>query len=413
MYRKKNDKKDNNDDGNDEDTTRRHSTANFSAGSSPRRRRADSDDIGDIVGRTCTLDLVYIDLASAVSAETTSINVGSAPSNISSSSSNNNNSNSNSNTNRFQELRRLIQDVVRRGIPRSKSIEVLQLLEGVAAARERQPQQLPPRKKFKQTTTHQGKEISNNTKLSVDDILGVVRMKNNQLGGKDAELSTTTTIEERIRSRAKERARDLEEAKKWTLDPRDERVAISDMLYAHACRLLKRALSASKSTTATSRFKSMSSSRFNSASAPPPSKQRASTTTATTTTTKCVITFGDVVDILSPRPRKEITRLLIDISNIYPGWINWTTATTTTARIPNDTKLTIETADYKRVRAVLHGQKLSDGDLDREHQHQHRLKQQGGRHQQQQQQQQLTPVPGTSKIAAVTISTKKYSKTRN
>ena len=367
----------------------------------------------------------------------------------------------NGNKNRFKELRRLIKDAVKSGgVSRSKSEEALRFLKKInpqgavvdSNNRAKRPchhqqqhelgpddrgDQSPTKKLKRSSIDHDGKENNEaKTKSStVDDVLGV----RNGMKSSSSSLSeriSIATIEERIQARAKERERDLEEAKKLRLDPREERVAVADALFGHACHLLRRqASSLGSSSTRFKSSKSVSLSRFKAPTKTTKMSKTAttSTTTRATKTTKCVITFSDIVNILSPRPRKEIARLLVDITNVSPGWITWTMAaatkhqdcgnsdsnstTTTTShedkkdiimRIPNDTKMVIETANYKHIRGVLNGQKFSSGDSVHQDfmlpQLQHQQRQQH-----QHQQQQRTPVPGTTKVAAVTISTKKYS----
>ena len=369
----------------------------------------------------------------------------------------------NGNKNRFKELRRLIKDAVRSGgVSRSKSEEALRFMEKIyprgavvvdsntrtkrPSHHQQQQHELgrddrrdhSPSKKLKLSSTdHDGKENNQaKTKSSkVDDILGVRNgTKSSSSTTITKERISITTIEERIKARAKERERDLEEAKKFRLDPREERVAVTDALYGHACHLLRR--QASSSGSSSNRFKSSSKSvslsRFKTPTKTIKMSKTATSTTMTpaTKTTKCILTFSDIVNVLSPRPRKEIARLLVDISNVSPGWITWTTAAatkhqdggnsdsnttaTTTShddkkginiRIPNDTKMVIETANYKHVRGVLNGRNLSSSNSGIQ---QGFMLQQQQQQQQQPQQQQRTPVPGTTKVAAVTISTKKY-----
>jgi hypothetical protein len=325
-------------------------------------------------------------------------------------------------SNRFHELRRLIHHALQVGVPKSKSDEALRLLDEAVNSE-------PKKKKIKAGHGQENDPLWSTTALSIDDVLRSRNGKKIQAVQSTlvatvaaSSRKTKTTIEERIQARAKKREQDLEEAKEGRLDPREDRIAVADILYAHACRMLRQA-SSQRSLTTTSRFKSskFTSSSSSSFKAPLSSSQSSSMATSQLNArktndgpkpkTRCVLTFGDVVQALYPRPRKEISKLLLDISCVSPGWIIWTTNSNST-RIPKDTRMTIETANYKSARAVLNGESWDVGSLSNVNHTDSKRKSQPQRPLQrrvreQQQQQQLTPVPGTSKVAAVTISTKK------
>lgn len=306
-------------------------------------------------------------------------------------------------SNRISEFRRLVQSAMREGVPKTKSQEALRRLE-VAAQGE-------PNKKKRKIA-----EVKKVDTMTVDDLLGVSAGKPKDKTG-TVDLSETcarpvkSTIEERIQARAKERERNLEKARKAHKDPREDRVAVADALYAHACRVLRQA--SSQQSSSGSRFKGSRIASASSASASASASSDPKTTGTTNvipkkTRTKCLLTFGDVVLAISSRSRSEITRLLVDIQDNAPGWIKWRNLQQDgifySVPIAKNAQLWIETADYKRVRAVLNGEASFET----------RIAAASGPKQHSVGDVQRTPVPGTTKkAAAVTVSTKKPSISKN
>ena len=215
---------------------------------------------------------------------------------------------------RVGELRKLVKEAGTKGVPKSKSDTAIRLLEVLKQEKENN---VKP-KKAKNRNTSDNKSV-------VDSLL------QNGSAAASNQASPKSTIDERIRVRAKERERNLKEAKAARKDPREERVAIADALYSYASHILRRRQSRSKSNQ--------------------------------TNKKKCVLTFDEVVKKGLPnRSRKEIGRILLDIvtvlrdSNREVKFLKWKDLKTGEAcglPISKNTTVTIDTSDFKTVRETL------------------------------------------------------------
>ncbi len=230
--------------------------------------------------------------------------------------------------NRLGELRRLIREASTKGIPTSKSKKALSLLLALKQEKENQTEL---------ATASKSSTIKNSNESSIVDSL--LRDTN-----AITTTSTATTIDDRIRARAKERERNLEQAKAARRDPREERVAIADALYSYACHILRR---------------KQSRSRFSGTS----NKSAASK--------KCSVTFQEIVQKSLPtRSRKEITRMLLDIvkvlsestsSSKFLKWKDLKTGQAYGVPISKNASVTIDTSDFKNVREILNREKMLNG----------------------------------------------------
>ncbi len=233
--------------------------------------------------------------------------------------------------NRLGELRRLIRQASTEGIPKSKSEKALSLLLALKQEKENQSELVAASKS--------SNDKKSNESSIVDSLL------------RDTNATTktpiaTTTIDDRIRARAKERERNLEQAKAARKDPREERVTIADALYSYACHILRR---------------KQSRSRF---SVNKPSKTAASK--------KCTLTFQEIVQKCLPnQSRKEITRILLDIVKVLSAnadgtsfkflkWKDLRTGQLCGVPISKNTSVTIDTSDFKNVREILNREKISE-----------------------------------------------------
>ena len=231
-------------------------------------------------------------------------------------------------TNRLGELRRLIREASSKGIPKSKSEKAVSLLLALKQEKENQSEQLTS-----------SKSSNDKTSSIVDSLLRDTNATTNT-------SAATTTIDDRIRARAKERERNLEQAKAARKDPREERVAIADALYSYACHILRRKQSRSRFT------------------GNKPSK--------TAVSKKCSLTFQEIVQKCLPnRTRKEITRILSDIvkvlsanaestSSKFLKWKDLKTGKAYGVPISKSASVTIDTSDFKKVREILNREKILD-----------------------------------------------------
>ena len=230
-------------------------------------------------------------------------------------------------TNRLGELRRLIREASTKGIPKSKSEKAVSLLLAPKQEKENESGQV-----------NSSKSSNDKTSSIVDSLLRDTNATTN--------TSAATTIDDRIRARAKERERNLEQAKAAQKDPREERVAIADALYSYACHILRR---------------KQSRSRF--------SGNKANKTVASK---KCSLTFQEIVQKSLPnRSRKEITRILSDIvkvlsanaestSSKFLKWKDLKTGKAYAVPISKNASVTIDTSDFKKVREILNREKILD-----------------------------------------------------
>jgi len=219
---------------------------------------------------------------------------------------------------RVGELRKLVKEAGTKGVPKSKSERAIRLLE--ALKQEKENNVKPKKAKNK---------ITSDNKSVVDSLL------QNASAAASNQASPKSTIEERIRARAKERERNLEEAKAARKDPREERVAIADALYSYASHTLRRRQSRNKGNQ--------------------------------TNKKKCVVTFDEVVKKgLPKRSRKEIGRILLDIVTVlrdsgselrFLKWKDLKTGEACGLPISKDTTVTIDTSDFKIVRETLNKMK--------------------------------------------------------
>ena len=154
------------------------------------------------------------------------------------------------------------------------------------------------------------------------------------IGDADAALvKPGMTLEERVRARSKKREADLQQAREAQENSFEDRLNVADQLYSHACHILRRQQVFGN--------------------------KKGSDHPASTL---CVLTFKDVVRAIPNRSRKDITRNMVKIAKVAPDWINWSHPKHKSNHVPieKDATVWIETHNYKNVRALLAGEKVSD-----------------------------------------------------
>ena len=260
-------------------------------------------------------------------------------------------------SNRWKELRRLVQLGVKTGISKTKSQLALQILQSLSKKKlknTKQQTEVGSASSTEQQPQTAGGESTSESKSNKNlaDIL-LVNYKSLEATTTTSVTSTATTIEDRIRARTQERERNLEEAKAAQKDPREDRVAVADALFTHARHVVRRSSQQHKAiggASATSRFGTTNSNNNNNNNNNNP--------------TKCNIKFEDVVKTVLPnRSRNEITKLLVDIIKVSsrhkPAFIKWVDPISkkkNATPISKGATVYINTADYKRVRAILNGE---------------------------------------------------------
>ncbi len=229
--------------------------------------------------------------------------------------------------NRVGELRRLVREAKTRGVPKSKSAKALGLLKTLKQEKEKE----------NEPTRASNKDNGNKrpTNSLVDSLLRDASTSTNHDNG------ANTTIDERIRARAKERERNLEQAKAARKDPREERVAIADALYSYASHILRRKQSR----------------RF----------QNKAKSNSVSSSKKCVVSFHEIVhNGLPNRSRKEIGRIMSDIVTVLSDsgsglkFLKWKDLKTDKAYgipISKNATVTIDTSNFKTVRETLNKEK--------------------------------------------------------
>ena len=182
----------------------------------------------------------------------------------------------------------------------------------------------------------------------------------------------TSTIEDRVRARAREREQNLYQAEAAKNDPREERVSVADSLYSYATHFLRRTRSRPKYQTSKKMKKiqtpnpikgiklQSSSSRF---------LNHTNNNENGANNSRCAVTFKEVVDNALPnRSRKEITRLMLDIVQVLSmsslgvdGFLKWRDpkgGDINGTLISKNATVWIETAHFKDVRAILNKNKI-------------------------------------------------------
>lgn len=290
--------------------------------------------------------------------------------------------------NRLKELRRLVREASTHGIPKAKSDSAFRLLLAFRREKTNNLHGIKEivRKDISADTSNSNSNNKTNESTTVDSLLrdtGLSSVRENDAGIDSVETSITTTIDDRIRARAKERERNLEQARAARKDPRDERVAIADALYSYACHILRRRRSRSQSTsdgprvlasrTTTTQLGKGVSSRF--------SGRTANAKVPTIPSSKCIVSFKEVVQNGLPnRSRRETTRIMSDIvevlsvlsnsrsdlsssSSVAPRFLRWKDPKTGKAYgvpIAKNATVTIDTSDFKKVREILNRERVSN-----------------------------------------------------
>jgi hypothetical protein len=259
--------------------------------------------------------------------------------------------------NRWKELRRLVQNAAARsgGISAEKSQRAVSILHSLRPRRTKDGTatrtvgmedhegdiivvRRPTTEKSTTTTVDENPPSSSKmtttaTSSLLESLFGTVSTSSSLISTnkhKPDTTTNTTTLEDRIRARAAERERNVQQVEAAQRDPREDRVAVADTLYSHAKHILRRSRSSS---------------------------------IAGRTTTSCVLTFRDVRTVLRKWSKQQVTALLLDIVRVAPGWIRWMDPQWSggdkkdgSNSISKDATVWVETADYKRVRRILNGE---------------------------------------------------------
>jgi hypothetical protein len=312
--------------------------------------------------------------------------------------------------NRLKELRRLIRESQTQGIVKAKSDRAFDLLLSLRREKTKYDQERTKMKsvvskdKLRENGSVNANNSSNkgivpgkNKQSLIDSLLQDARSANNMNAMMIVENNGKSTIEDRVRARAKEREQNMEQARAARKDPREERVAIADALYSYASHVLRRtrcrttkqqALSTSSSKSSNSGATGVrglsSTSRFLGRTTPANAKTVNSSSdnikNSSSSPSKCILTFKEVVtNVLPNRSRKEIARLMLDIVQVLSmssqkedhrshdlsyNFIKWREPKSGggTNGLPISKKATvwIDTANFKHVRAVLNKEKIAD-----------------------------------------------------
>jgi hypothetical protein len=229
--------------------------------------------------------------------------------------------------NRFQEMCRLTTMATEQGVPETKSKFAVDLLMSLRK----------PATKPNKTVAMDAKPKPTNHDVAESLLVASEPVSVSTTTASSSTAATKPlTIEERIRARAMERERDMQQADAARKDPREDWVAVADLLYTHANQVLRRFHKGSRFQT----------------------KQAAGSGPIST---KCATTFADIVkNVIPDRPRKEIASLFEGIIFSCPGstFLKWQDPKSGRNGNPISKEATvwIDIADYKRVRAVLNGE---------------------------------------------------------
>jgi hypothetical protein len=231
-------------------------------------------------------------------------------------------------TSRMQEFRRLFEQAQTAGVLVARTTQAVELLQFLRSLEEAK-KNLPP-------TTISEQQQSIDSKSNSSDAAALMLTL----------LKPESTLEERVRARAQQREKHLQQAEQARKDPKEDRVAVADVLFSHARQILRQRRRTNKTAS--------------------------TNTSSHSTTAKCVLTFLDVVKALPDYSRREVMAILQGIQQIAPGCVGWreenpktnkkkgikTTTTTNNGVVPILSKhatVWIETSNYKTVRALLSG----------------------------------------------------------
>lgn len=224
--------------------------------------------------------------------------------------------------NRPQELRRLLQQSKTNGVRQQLSVKILDWLQQDKIRRE-------------QVLNAKTGSSSSNEETTTSTL--VDKMELSKAGKQTSyEPQSLQALEERVRAKAQERLRHMEHADKHakTTGQQDDRIAVADAIYSHARKVLRQ--------------RKQGGSRFHTCTRP------------TKTSTQCKIPFSSLAEALTGYNRPQLSTVLHQIVEICPHWISWTVKGKDTKQqqagsIPKNAIMSIETADYKKVRALLTG----------------------------------------------------------
>lgn len=294
--------------------------------------------------------------------------------------------------NRLKELRRLIKEAKIQGIYKAKSGRAFDLLLAFRREKTKYDQERRKVKNLAKELEENGSVdancdgsnniVSEKKKQSRIDLLlqdpGSTNMNATMIVVKDGK----STIEDRVRARAQERNKNLQQAKAARKDPREERVPIADALFSYASHILRRTrcrrkqhaskTKSSNSGRETIRGLSLSS-RFAKTADGNEKMENISPSPS-----KCILTFQEVVkNALPNRSRKEIARLMLDIVQVlslsssknrsrgstcnFLKWRDPTSGEINGLPISNNAIVWIETVNFKYIRAVLNRKKVTGG----------------------------------------------------
>ena len=289
-----------------------------------------------------------------------------------------------SKNNRVKELRRLVREASTHGVPKAKSEKALCLLLAVREEKtnhEYEKKELVRNRISANATSSNNSDNKTNEFSTADSLLRDTDPSSAAAAAENSSIAATTTIDDRIRAKAKERERNLEQARAARKDPREERVAIADALYSYACHVLRR--KQSRSQNKSRRFSGRSSTVNANAKV-------SSRTTTASSSTKCILTFQEVVQNgLPKRSRKEIARIMLDIVEVLSSvssasasnsttidpstssssssvalkflkWKDFKTGEAYGVPISKNATVTIDTTDFKKVREILNRERFSN-----------------------------------------------------
>ncbi len=135
-------------------------------------------------------------------------------------------------------------------------------------------------------------------------------------------VSTLQELETRIRAKAQERRHHLQCAQQQ--GPRDDRVWVADAIFSHVRKLLRQRPGG----------------RFRTASLQVSSSQN----------TKCRVVLSNLMRAVPGYNYQQFVAMMHQFATTCPGWISWRDE-----RISKTTTMTIDTFNYKAVRARLSG----------------------------------------------------------
>lgn len=215
--------------------------------------------------------------------------------------------------NRLHELRRLVQEAQLYGVPQKLSAKILDWLAQDKARRQER------------------NAAATETVAATEPTLQQLEKENHQ-------KTPLQALEERIRAKAQERLRAVEQAeRRQQKEPNEDLVTVADAIFSQARHLLRQRNHSHLYHRTNGTF----------------------TSQTKTTTTLCKVSLMKLLAAMPGYTRLQLSTALLQLHETCPQFVSWTivkeddSSKSKAVSIPKNATVTIETSQYKAVRAAL------------------------------------------------------------